>query len=32
MFDPTVSYDPAQSEKIGVQEYSYDDNYHITLK
>ena len=32
MFDPTISYDPAQSEKIGVQEYSYDDNYHITLK
>lgn len=32
MFDPNISYDPPQSETIGVEEYSYDDNYHITLK
>ncbi len=32
MFDPSISYNPPQPETIGVEGYSYDDNYHITLK
>ena len=32
MFDPNISYDPPQPETISVDEYSYDDNYHITIK
>ena len=32
VFEPNVYYDPPQPETIGVEEYSYDDNYHITLK
>ena len=32
VFEPNVYYDPPQPETIGADEYSYDDNYHITLK
>ena len=32
MFDPNISHDPQQPETIGAEGYSYDDNYHITLK
>ena len=32
MFHPNISHDPPQPETIGADEYSYDDNYHITLK
>ena len=32
VFEPNVYYDPPQPETIGAEGYSYDDNYHITLK
>lgn len=32
VFEPNVYYDPPQPETIGADEYSYDDNYHITIK